>query len=106
MAARRRVAPRLARRLRGAPNMKVVEGFRRDDICLTRVPTENFCGFLFVNLDPDARSMDEWFPGVREELAAHVPQIEKLKPLECLIPEAYGLCLFILPISEKQTASR
>ena len=59
-------------RLRGAPNMKVVEGFRRDDICLTSVPTENFCGFLFVRLDPVARPMDEWFPGVREELAAHV----------------------------------
>ena len=75
-------------RLRGAPNMKVVEGFRREDICLTRVPTENFCGFLFVNLDPDAKPMDEWFPGVREELAAHVPQIDRLQPLEWVeIPE-------------------
>ena len=70
----------------GAPNMKVVEGFRREDICLTR-PTENFCGFLFVNLDPDAKPMDEWFSG-REELAAHVPQIDRLQPLEWVeIPE-------------------
>ena len=76
-------------RLRGAPNMKVVEGFSRDDICLTAVPTENFCGFLFVNLDPDAKPMDEWFPGVRAELAAHVPQIDRLRPLEWVeIPEA------------------
>ena len=76
-------------RLRGAPNMKVVDGFSRDDICLTAVPTENFCGFLFVNLDPDAKPMDEWFPGVRDELAAHVPQIDRLRPLEWVeIPEA------------------
>ena len=57
-------------RLRAGPNIKAVEGFRREEICLTSVPIENFCGFLFVNLDPDARPMDEWFPGVRAELAA------------------------------------
>ena len=60
----------------------------REDIYLTKVPIKNFCGFLFVNLDPDARPMDEWFPGVRSELAAHVPQIEELRPLEWVeIPE-------------------
>jgi len=78
----------LGGQLRAGPNIKAVEGFRREDICLTKVPIENFCGFLFVNLDPDARPMDEWFPGVRSELAAHVPQIEQLRPLEWVeIPE-------------------
>ena len=78
----------LGGQLRAGPNIKAVEGFRREDICLTKVQIENFCGFLFVNLDPDARPMDEWFPGVRFELAAHVPQIEQLRPLEWVeIPE-------------------
>ena len=78
----------LGGQLRAGPNIKAVEGFRRENICLTKVPIENFCGFLFVNLDPDARPMDEWFPGVRSELAAHVPQIEQLRPLEWVeIPE-------------------
>ena len=57
-------------------------GFDRNEICLTPVRIEDFCGFLFVNLDPDAAPMDEWFPDVREELTAFVPQIDRLKPLE------------------------
>ena len=43
---------------------------------------EDFHGFLFVNLDPDARPMDEWFPDVRSELGAFVPDIAELAPLE------------------------
>jgi hypothetical protein len=37
-----------------------------------------FLGFIFVNLDPDAAPMDDWFPGVRAELAAFVPQIDAI----------------------------
>jgi nitrite reductase/ring-hydroxylating ferredoxin subunit len=55
--------------LRSGPNIKVVPGFDKREICLSEVRIENFHGFLFANLDPDAKSMDEWFPGVREELA-------------------------------------
>ena len=68
--------------LRAGPNIKSVEGFDKSKICLTSVPTENFCGFIFVNLDPEARPMDEWFPNVREQLSAFVPNISRLKPLE------------------------
>lgn len=68
--------------LRSGPNIKSVPGFDRDSICLTGVRVESFLGFLFVNLDPDARPMDDWFPKVREELADFVPDILDLKPLE------------------------
>ena len=68
--------------LRAGPNIKSVPGFERDTICLTQVQTEDFHGFLFVNLDDDAAPMDEWYPGVREEVAAYVPQIDRLAPLE------------------------
>lgn len=68
--------------LRSGPNIKSVTGFKRHDICLSEVRVELFHGFVFVNLDLDAGPMDDWFPGVRSELAAFVPHIEKLKPLE------------------------
>lgn len=75
--------------LRAGLNTQSVEGFDRSDICLTSVRIEDFCGFLFVNLDADAAPMDEWFPNVRAELSAYVPQIADLKPLEWVeIPEA------------------
>ncbi len=75
--------------LRSGPNIKVVPGFDKSDICLTRVSTEVFCGFVFVNLDPNAGPMRDWYPGVEEELRAFVPHIDKLKPLEWVeIPEA------------------
>ena len=74
--------------LRAGPNIKSVPGFDRSEICLTEVRAEDFHGFLFVNLDDDAAPMDEWFPGVREEIAAFVPNVEALAPLEWVeVPE-------------------
>lgn len=68
-------------RLRGAPNQRKVPGFDRTAICLTEVRTEVFCGFVFVNLDPDAKPMAEWFPDVEAGLRAYVPHIEDLRPV-------------------------
>ena len=74
--------------LRSGPNINSVEGFDRSSICLTSVRIEEFCGFLFANLDVDAAPMDEWFPMVRKELSAFVPHHNQLKPLEWVeIPE-------------------
>ena len=57
--------------LRAGPNIKAVPGFDRSEICLTEVRTEVFCGFIFVNLDDDAASMEAWYPGVETDTAAH-----------------------------------
>ena len=74
--------------LRTAPNLDVVEGVDTDNICLTPVRSEAFLGFLFVNLDPEAAPMDDWFPNVRSELEEWVPNWQQLKPLEWVeIPE-------------------
>lgn len=79
----------LTGQLRSGPNLKAVEGFDRSTICLTEVRSEAFLGFLFVNLDPEAAPMDEWFPGARAEMEEWVPHWERLKPLEWVeIPEA------------------
>ncbi|MEM8623726.1 MAG: aromatic ring-hydroxylating dioxygenase subunit alpha [Pseudomonadota bacterium] len=74
--------------LRGAPNAKAVPGFDREEICLTSVRTEEMHGFVFVNLDPHAEPMETWFPGVRDDLAEMVPNIDVLAPVEWVeIPE-------------------
>ncbi|MCV6592624.1 MAG: aromatic ring-hydroxylating dioxygenase subunit alpha [Silicimonas sp.] len=74
--------------LRAGPNLKAVEGFDPKSICLTQVRAEEFLGFLFVNLDPDAAPMDAWFPQAREELTEWLPHWADLKPLEWVeIPE-------------------
>ncbi len=67
-------------RLKKAPNDDKVPGFDRSKICLTEVRVEEFNGFIFVNLDPDAKPMDDWYPGAREELRAYVPNIDDLAP--------------------------
>ncbi|MGI9356007.1 MAG: aromatic ring-hydroxylating oxygenase subunit alpha [Rhizobiaceae bacterium] len=67
---------------RSGPNVKSVPGFDRSTICLTTIRIEEFCGFLFANLDPDAKPMDEWFPDVRVQLSAFVPDYGRLKPVE------------------------
>jgi phenylpropionate dioxygenase-like ring-hydroxylating dioxygenase large terminal subunit len=68
--------------LRAGPNLRSVPGLDRSEIGLTEVRTEDFHGFLFVNLDDTADPMEAWFPGVRDEIAAFVPQIDTLAPLE------------------------
>lgn len=74
--------------LRAAPNTKSVKGFDKAKICLIDVRTEVFLGFIFVNLDVDAKPMDDWFPNVRKELESFVPHWAELKPLEWVdIPE-------------------
>jgi len=74
--------------MRSGPNIASVPGFDKTKICLTQVRTELFCGFVFVNLDDNTKPMDEWFPDVRQQLNAFVPDIAKLKPLEWVeIPE-------------------
>lgn len=74
--------------MRAGPNVKAVPGFDRDCIKLTEVKAEEFLGFVFVNLDPDAAPMEDWFPGARAELQEWLPHYADLRPLEWVeIPE-------------------
>lgn len=68
-------------RLKRAPNSDNVPGFDAGAICLSEVHTETFCGFVFVNLDPDAAPMQHWFPQAQDELRAFVPDIDRLQPV-------------------------
>ena len=68
--------------LRAGPNIKSVEGFDRSGVCLSEVRVEEFLGFLFVNLDPEAAPMDRWYPGARAELEEWVPNWQVLEPVK------------------------
>ncbi|MGB0694911.1 MAG: aromatic ring-hydroxylating oxygenase subunit alpha [Rhodospirillaceae bacterium] len=72
----------LTGQLRSGPNLKSVPGFDKSLVCLTEVRTEVFLGFVFVNLDPNAKPLDEWFPHAREQIEAFVPNWAELAPLE------------------------
>ena len=69
--------------LRG-PKPEVIPVQARDSICLTSVHTQEFCGFIFVNLDDEAEPMDVWFPEVEIQLRDFVPKIDALKPIETI----------------------
>jgi len=71
-------------RFRRAPNQEKATGFDGSGICLTQVHTEVFAGFVFVNLDPEARPMASWYPEAEEQLRAYVPDIEALCPVAWL----------------------
>ncbi len=65
--------------LKAAPHSNKVAGFDASSICLTAIRLENFLGFLFINLDPDCKSMDETWPGIRQEMLRLCPDIEQRK---------------------------
>ena len=69
----------LSGELRLARHSEEVANFDRGAICLSRVRAEIFCGFVFVNLDPDARPIMEGREGLDREIRELSPAIEDLK---------------------------
>ena len=65
-----------------APHTENLEGFKTDEICLDQIQVEEFHGFIYVNLDPDATSLatqsgelgseiKHWAPDVADLTFAH-----------------------------------
>ena len=69
----------LSGELRHARHSEDVADFDRGGICLSRVRAETFCGFVFVNLDPNARPIMEGREGLDREIRQLSPAIEDLK---------------------------
>lgn len=63
-------------KLRSARGSDQVEGFDASKVCISQVKVEEFLGFIFVNLDPQAPPMDEVYPGVKEGILELAPDIE------------------------------
>lgn len=62
--------------LKRAPNSDKVNGFDASSICIPQIRLEEFLGFVFVNLDTECLSMEELYPGVKEEVLSLCPDIE------------------------------
>ena len=64
--------------LRHARKSKNVPGFDAGKFCLNPVRVDIFCGFVFVNLDPDATALAEEVPGLEREMRDYEPKIDDL----------------------------
>jgi carnitine monooxygenase subunit len=64
--------------LTSASHVQHLKGFDKKEIHLDPVQVEEFCGFVFVNLDPLARPLHEASGALRDEILHWAPDIEKL----------------------------
>ena len=67
-------------RLRHARNAERVEGFDPAEFCLRPIEVEQFCGFVFVNLDPGAEALSVLAGALEADLRARVPYLDQLQP--------------------------
>lgn len=67
-----------AGRLTGARMADRMVDFDLDDYRLIEVAVEDFCGFVFANLDPDPSPMAETYPGAAEAILAMHADPERL----------------------------
>ena len=65
-------------RLRTARGSEKVAGFDKGEFCLKPVRVEEFCGFVFINLDPDAATLAGQCDGLEADLRSHVPDLDDL----------------------------
>ena len=69
---------RLDGQLARAPHTENLEGFSTDDICLDQVRVEEFCGFIFINLNADATPLAEASGNLGTEIRHWAPDIDQL----------------------------
>ena len=61
-----------------APHTEHLENFSTKEICLDSVQVEEFCGFIYVNLDPNAKSLATQSGALKDEINHWAPDIDKL----------------------------
>lgn len=61
-----------------APHTENLDGFHPKEICLDQVRVEAFCGFIYVNLDPEAQSLSLISGQLGDEIRHWAPDIEDL----------------------------
>ena len=69
---------RLNGKLQFARGSEGVQDFPADEIHLQAVRTDSICGFVFINLDLEAKPMSEEFPGLEEDILGLAPNAENL----------------------------
>ena len=61
-----------------APHTENLHDFDTGDICLDQIQVEEFCGFVFVNLDPDAAPLSEQSGDLETEVRHWASDVDKL----------------------------
>ncbi|MEO1492266.1 MAG: ring-hydroxylating oxygenase subunit alpha [Pseudomonadota bacterium] len=69
---------RLDGQLARAPHTENLQDFDIGDICLDAVQVEEFCGFVFVNLDPEAAPLAKQSGDLETEIRHWAPDIDRL----------------------------
>jgi phenylpropionate dioxygenase-like ring-hydroxylating dioxygenase large terminal subunit len=64
--------------LKAARRADTLPGFRLEDHCLDPIQVEEFGGFVYANLDPDALPLAEQAPDLAEQIAHWAPDVESL----------------------------
>ncbi|WP_437881188.1 aromatic ring-hydroxylating oxygenase subunit alpha [Pseudomonas sp. LRF_L74] len=62
----------------GAPHVGGLKEFDKDAIHLSPVQVEEFCGFIYVNLDPEAKPLAELSGDLKQEIDHWAPDIGSL----------------------------
>ncbi len=65
-------------RLHSARKTEHLVDFDKNSICLSKVQVEQFCGFVYVNLDGDASSLAEQAGNLKTEIMQFAPDVEQL----------------------------
>ena len=61
-----------------APRTENLDGFEPNEICLDEVKVEEFCGFVYVNLDTNAESLSSLSGNLETEIRHWAPDIDDL----------------------------
>lgn len=64
--------------LKAARLTEEVENFNKDEICLDSVQVEEFCSFVFVNLDPAAEPLAKQSGNLNSEIESFAPDLSAL----------------------------
>lgn len=67
-----------------------VKGFDKADFTLPAVRVQEFAGFVFVNLDPQAETIETLQPGLDETIRGFCPGIDTLKPAREIVFDIKG----------------
>ena len=73
-----------------APNCQNVADFDKADFSIPEIRVDTLAGFVFVNLDPDARPMAEVFAGAEERLLGFCPEASSLNTTEGIVFDIKG----------------
>ena len=65
--------------LKAARNSENVEGFNKCDFTLKSVQVEEFCGLVFVNLDPGAAPLKDLTGNLEQEIRSYCPKVDELQ---------------------------